>query len=331
MKLLVFNTKRYDKQFFDQANTVLGLDLNYLECHLDADTAQLANGYDAVCAFVNDDLGAATLRCLHAHGVKLVAMRCAGYNNVDLKVAQELGLTIARVPAYSPHAVAEHTLALILALNRKVNRAHNRVREGNFALDGLLGFDLHGRTAGVIGSGKIGLNVVRILKGFGCEVLVYDPCPSDRVVELGARVVSMEQLLSDSDIISLHCPLTRETHHLINAAAVAKMKHKVMLINTSRGKLVDTAAVIKGLKRGKIGYLGLDVYEEEDDLFFEDLSDKVIQDDIFARLMTFPNVIVTGHQAFFTQEALHNIAQTTLHNVREFHQTGACANQISVE
>ena len=331
MKLLVFNTKRYDKQFFDQANTVFGLDINYLECHLDADTAQLARGYGAVCAFVNDDLGAATLRNLSTHGVKLIALRCAGYNNVDLKVAQELGLTTARVPAYSPHAVAEHTLALILALNRKVNRAHNRVREGNFALDGLLGFDLHGRTAGVVGAGKIGLNVTRILKGFGCEVLVFDPCPSDRVAELGARVVSMDQLLSDSDIISLHCPFTRETHHLINAAAVAKMKPNVMLINTSRGKLVDTAAVIKGLKTGKIGYLGLDVYEEEDDLFFEDLSDKVIQDDIFARLMTFPNVIVTGHQAFFTQEALHNIARTTLQNVQEFDQTGACANRILIE
>ena len=320
MKLLVFNTKRYDKQFFDQANTVFGLDINYLECHLDADTAQLARGYGAVCAFVNDDLGAATLRNLSTHGVKLIALRCAGYNNVDLKVAQELGLTTARVPAYSPHAVAEHTLALILALNRKVNRAHNRVREGNFALDGLLGFDLHGRTAGVVGAGKIGLNVTRILKGFGCEVLVFDPCPSDRVAELGARVVSMDQLLSDSDIISLHCPLTPQTQHLINAASIASMKSGVMLINTSRGGLVDTDAVIQGLKSGKIGYLGLDVYEMESELFFEDLSSEIIQDDTFQRLLTFPNVLITGHQGFFTEEAMQHIAHTTTANIMAFHQ-----------
>jgi len=330
MKVLVFNTKRYDQHFFDETNKGFNHTLNYQECHLDAATASLAAGCECVCAFVNDELDATTLGILHKQGVKLVALRCAGYNNVDLKTAAELNIEIVRVPAYSPNAVAEHTLALILALNRKVHRAHNRVREGNFALEGLLGFDIYGLTVGVIGTGRIGLNVIRILRGFGCKVLAYDPFPNAQAEQLGARYVALDALFEQADIISLHCPLTPDTHHLIDDEAVAKMKNAVMLINTSRGKLVDTAAVIKGLKSGKIGYLGLDVYEEEDDLFFEDLSDKVIQDDVFARLMTFPNVIVTGHQAFFTRDALSNIAHTTLQNIQEFEQTGNCSNRVTL-
>jgi D-lactate dehydrogenase len=319
MDLAVFSTKPYDRRFLEAANAQYGHDLRFFEPRLTPETVSLATGFTGVCAFVNDVLSAPVLRKLAAGGTKLIALRSAGFNHVDLNAAQTLGLTVARVPAYSPFAVAEHALALILTLNRKTHRAFNRVREGNFALDGLLGFDLHGKTVGVVGTGKIGLIFARLMAGFGCEVLAYDPYPNP---EVRARYVSLPELLEAADIVSLHCPLTPETYHLIGADAVAQMKPGTMLINTSRGALVDTRAVIAGLKSGRIGALGLDVYEEEGDLFFEDLSDRVIQDDVFTRLLTFPNVLITGHQGFFTVEALENIARTTLHNATAF-ETGA--------
>jgi D-lactate dehydrogenase len=331
MRIVLFSVKPYDRVFFEQANAAVGHHLTFLDARLDRDTAGLCQGHEAVCAFVNDDLGADVLTLLAEAGVRVVALRCSGFNNVDLHAAERLGMQVVRVPAYSPFAVAEHTLALILALNRKVHRSYNRVREGNFALDGLLGFDIHGVHAGVIGTGRIGLNVIRLLHGFGCEVLAYDPYPNEEAEALGASYVALETLLAESKIITLHCPLSPHTYHLIDEAAIARMRDQVMLINTSRGALIDTRAAVAGLKSGKIGYLGLDVYEEEGDLFFEDLSGEVIQDDVFARLTTFPNVLITGHQAFFTREALHNIAETTLDNVRQLEQTGSCTNAVVAE
>jgi D-lactate dehydrogenase len=281
-----------------------------------------------VCAFVNDELGLPVLEALAAGGTRLVALRCAGFNNVDLEAAERLGVTVVRVPAYSPYAVAEHTLALILALNRRLHRAYNRVREGNFNLDGLLGFDLRGKVAGVIGTGRIGEAMIRILHGIGCEILAHDPYPSETCESLGARYVPLETLFAQSDIITLHCPLTPDSYHLIDDAAIATMKPGVMIVNTSRGEIVNTRAVIEGLKSGRVGHLGLDVYEEEGDLFFRDLSNRVLADDVFARLLTFPNVIITGHQAFFTNEAMDNIAHTTLQNVRDVETTGSSDNAV---
>lgn len=331
MKTVCFSTKPYDRAFFTSANQEYGHVLDFLEPHLDKHTAALSEGYEAVCAFVNDTLDADVLEILADKGVRVVALRCAGFNNVDLQAAEEHHVIVVRVPAYSPHAVAEHTVALLLALNRKVHRSYNRVREGNFALEGLLGFDVYGMTVGVVGTGRIGINVIRILRGFGCRVLAYDPYPNEECVQLGAEYVTLNALLAESDIVTLHCPLSPHTHHMIDDSAIARMKDRVMLINTSRGALVDTRAVIAGLKSGKIGYLGLDVYEEEGDLFFEDLSSKVIQDDVFARLTTFPNVIITGHQAFFTEDALRNIADTTLANIRAIEETGDCENRVTTE
>lgn len=328
MKVTLFSSKNYDRQFFSAANATHDHVLTFLSPHLDEHTAMLASGSDVVCAFVNDTLSAPVLDTLAALGIRHVALRCAGYNNVDLAAAAKHGIVISRVPAYSPHAVAEHTIALLLDLNRKVHRAYTRVRDGNFSLDGLLGFDLHGRTAGIIGTGRIGINVIRILRGFGCEVLAYDPQPNTECSALGARYVGLEQLFAESDIVSIHCPLTPESHHMIDDAALAQMKSGVTLINTSRGAVVDSKALITALKSGKIGHLGLDVYEEEGDLFFEDLSDTVIQDDVFARLTTFSNVIITGHQGFFTREALNNIAETTLSNIDEFAAQGRCGNAV---
>ena len=328
MKVAVFSTKQYDRASLEDANAGRH-ELHYLEPHLDEATAPLARGHDAICAFVNDKLDAHVLEALAAGGVRLVALRCAGFNNVDIAASQRLGIAVVRVPAYSPHAVAEHTVALMLALNRKLHRAYNRVREGNFALEGLLGFDLYGRTAGVIGTGKIGAVAARILLGFGCDVLAFDPYPDEGCRALGVRYVSLDDLLGASDIVTLHCPLTAGNHHLINADALAKMKTGVMLINTSRGGLLNTRAVIDALKSGKIANLGLDVYEEESELFFEDLSGTILRDDIFTRLLTFPNVIITGHQGFFTREALANIASTTIENITEFETTGASANAVT--
>ena len=324
MKVAVFSTKSYDRTFLEAANTQSKHELVFFEPRLTCETSVLATGSQAVCAFVNDELNAQTLSKLASLGIKLIALRSAGFNNVDLVKAEELGLTVVRVPAYSPYAVAEHTIGLILALNRRIPRAYNRVREGNFSLEGLLGFDLHGKTAGIVGTGRIGTITAQILQGFGCNVLAYDNAPPDNQ---NLEYVSFPQLLAAADIVSLHCPLTPQTHHLINAQTVAQMKTGAMLINTSRGALIDTKAVVIGLKSGKIGYLGLDVYEKEGDLFFEDLSSSVIQDDLFERLLTFPNVLITGHQAFFTIEAVKSIAETTLSNISDFEQ-GNCSNQV---
>jgi D-lactate dehydrogenase len=317
MRVAVFSTKSYDRLFLSRANEAPEHDLTFFEARLTPETVSLGLGFEAICAFVNDQLRRDVLEPLAASGTRLIALRSAGFNNVDIAAADELGITVARVPAYSPHAVAEHAAALILTLNRKTNRAHNRVREGNFSLDGLLGFDLHGKTVGVVGTGKIGTVFARIMHGFGCRVLAFDPYPGDEARQW-AEFVSSDDLLAESDVVALHLPLTPDTHHLINASTIARMKRGVMLINTSRGALVDTQAVIEGLKRGHIGYLGLDVYEEEEDLFFEDFSDRVIQDDVLMRLLTFPNVLITGHQAFFTREALTRIAETTVGNISAF-------------
>jgi len=271
------------------------------------------------------------LQALAAYGVRLVALRCAGFNNVDLVAARDLGVTVARVPEYSPYAVAEHAVALVLALNRKTHRAYARVREGNFELDGLLGFDLHGRTVGVIGTGRTGIAFARIMAGFGCRILAFDPWPAAECEALGARYVPLPELLAEAEIVSLHCPLTPQTHHMIDAAALAGMRQGAMLINTSRGAVIDTRAVVEALKSGRLGSLGLDVYEEEADLFFENLSQTVIQDDLFARLLTFPNVVITGHQAFFTADALSAIAETTLANITAFEETGEALHAVSTE
>lgn len=315
MRVAVYSTKPYDKDFLTAANAGHGHEMSFLEPRLTRDTMPLASGADAVCAFVNDDLGAEVLDGLYRLGVRWVALRSAGFNHVDLRAAARLGMTVMRVPGYSPHAVAEHAVALVLALNRRIHRAYNRVREGNFALTGLLGFDLYGKTVGVVGTGTIGTCFVRIMTGFGCRVLAADPYPNDTCRAMGTVYLSLDELLVRSDIVSLHCPLTPQTHHLIDTPRLDSMRDRVMLINTSRGTLIETVAVIEALKTGKIGYLGLDVYEEEADLFFEDLSDRVLRDDVFSRLLTFPNVLVTGHQAFFTSEAMTNIARTTIGNL----------------
>ena len=328
MKVACFSAQPYERPFFPAAPGAGRHAFTWFPARLEAATAVLARGHEAVCAFVNDHADAAALEALAAEGVKHIALRCAGFNQLDLETAERLGLRVVRVPAYSPHSVAEHTLALILDLNRKIHRAFARVREGNFSLDGLLGFDLHGRTAGIIGMGTIGLRVAAILSGLGMRVIAFDPVANPGAAALGVAYVGFERLLAESDIVTLHCPLTPETMHLIDAVAVAKMKPGVMLINTSRGKVVDTHAVIEGLKQGRIGYLGLDVYEEEGDLFFRDLSDTVIQDDAFSRLLTFPNVVITGHQAFFTREALEAIARTTVENLDCLERGEPCANQV---
>ncbi|GAA1676224.1 2-hydroxyacid dehydrogenase [Glycomyces endophyticus] len=323
MRVAVFSTKPYDERFLQEANRERVHELLFLEPRLSRDTAVLAEGSEAVCAFVNDDLGTDVLVELARRGVRFAALRSAGFNHVDLRAAAALGVAVARVPDYSPHAVAEHCAALIMALNRKTHRAYNRVREHNFALTGLLGFDLHGRTVGVVGTGKIGVCFARIMAGFGCRVLAYDLYPSEAARAAGVEYTGLEDLLTIADIVSLHCPLTPETHHLIDAERIALMRPGVMLVNTSRGALVDTAAVIEGLKSGRIGHLGLDVYEEEAGLFFEDLSDQVIGDDVFDRLSSFPNVLITGHQAFFTVEAIEAIAATTIANLTAFEFGGA--------
>mgnify|MGYP001314737506 CR=1 FL=1 len=318
MRVAVFSAKEYDRTFLGAARPE-GIDLEFLEPWLEERTAPLADGFDAVCAFVDDDLSAPVLDRLAAGGIRLVALRSAGYDNVDLARARELGITVAHVPAYSPHAVAEHAVAMILALNRRIHRAYNRVREYNFALTGLLGFDLHGRTVGVVGTGAIGTVFARIMVGFGCRVLAYDVRRNPECERLGVEYVDLDRLLAEADIVSLHCPLLPQTYHLIDAAALGKMKRGAMLINTSRGGLLDTSAVIGALKSGHLGYLGIDVYEEESELFFEDRSEQgAFSDDVFARLLTFPNVLVTGHQGFFTSDALTSIAETTMANLQGF-------------
>ncbi|MFN4089839.1 MAG: 2-hydroxyacid dehydrogenase [Alphaproteobacteria bacterium] len=331
MRVAIFSTKPYDRTFFERANADHGHRLDFHEAHLAAATVALLDGAEAVCPFVNDRVDAPVLRAMADAGCRLVALRSAGFNNVDLAAARDLGIAVARVPAYSPNAVAEHTLALILSLNRKTHRAYARVREGNFSLDGLLGFDLAGKTAGIVGTGKIGLITARILQGFGCELVAHDPYPSDEGRAAGIVYLPFVDLLHRADIVSFHCPLTPQTRHLLDAAAVSRLKRGAMVINTSRGAIIDARAAIAGLKSGHIGALGLDVYEEEADLFFEDLSGQVLQDDVFARLLTFPNVLITGHQGFFTQEALTAIAETTLDNLTAFERDGAPLHPVTIE
>ncbi len=321
MRVAIFSTKAYDRAFLESANAGRH-ELTFIEPSLKAETALLAADADAVCAFVNDDLGAPVLEALAGSGVRLVTLRCAGFNRVDVLAAGRLGISVGRVPAYSPHAIAEHTLALVLALNRRIHRAFNRVREGNFSLDGLLGFDLNSKTVGVVGTGKIGACVARIFQGFNCEVLAFDPFPSPELLAAGVRYAAKQDLLAASDIVTLHCPLTPDTHHFIDEKALGRMKPGAMLINTSRGGVIDTVAVKDALKSGQLGALAMDVYEEEGDLFFRDLSSTVIRDDLFARLLTFPNVLITGHQGFFTNEAMTAIASTTIANMTAFEETG---------
>lgn len=330
LSIALFSSKPYDQSFFNQANEQYGFHIHYLEHRLTMDTVQAAAGHDVICAFVHDELNPPVLERIAKLGIKTVALRCAGFNNVDIDAATKLQINIVRVPRYSPHSVAEHSVALMLALNRKLHRACNRVREGNFELNGLLGFDMHNKTVGIIGTGNIGSITARILKaGLNMRVLACDPAPNETCQALGVEYVELDTLYSQSDIISLHCPLTPDSHHLINANAISRMKPGVMLINTSRGEVVDTKAVTEGLKSGQIGYLGLDVYEQEGDLFFRDLSGQVIRDDVFERLLTFPNVIVTGHQGFFTTEALQNIATTTLQNISACTLENGCQNLVT--
>ncbi len=326
MLLTLFSTKPYDRRFFEAAAD--GLPMRFLEARLGPDTAPLAQGSDAVCAFVNDDLGADVLATLAACGVRCLALRCAGFNHVDMAAAKAHGIRVVRVPSYSPHAVAEHALALLLTLNRKTHRAYARVREGNFALDGLLGFDLNGRTVVVVGTGQIGTVFAGIMLGLGCRVWAVDPCPNPELVARGVRYAPLEEVLPKADVLSLHCPLLPGTRHLINEKTLAQLKPGAMLINTGRGALVNAGALVEALKSGHVGSVGLDVYEEEAALFFEDLSGKILQDDIFARLLTFPNVLITGHQAFFTQDALEAIARTTVANVRQVLEGASCANEV---
>lgn len=317
MKVAIFSSKPYDEQYLTSANR----DRHELIFHnvpLSIRTAALAEQCEVVCCFVNDRLDSVVLHKLFTLGVTFIALRCAGFNQVDLATAKTLGIVVARVPEYSPHAVAEHALALILVLNRNLHRAYNRVRENDYSLNGLIGFDVVKKTVGVIGTGKIGEVFAQIMKGIGCNVIAYDPVPATTLITAGIPYVPLADIWAQADIISLHCPLTTATQHLINADVIDQMKHKVMLINTGRGGLIDTRAVVIGLKSGKIGYLGLDVYEEESDLFFEDYSNQVLQDDVFARLLTFPNVVITGHQAFFTHEALTAISEITLGNIDNF-------------
>lgn len=318
MRVAVFSAKPFERERLERANAGAGHELVFLDASLDSETARAAEGARGACIFANDDASAPALERLHEAGVRVLALRSAGFNHVDLHAAERLGVAVLRVPAYSPHAVAEHTVALMLALNRKIHRAYQRVREQNFALHGLMGFDMRAKTVGVVGTGRIGAVVCRILQGFECEVLAHDPQPDPDLRAAGVSYTDLGNLLERSHIVTLHCPLTPTTRHLIDAAALDRMRDGAMLINTSRGAVVDTGALIGALKRRRLGALGLDVYEEEADLFFRDLSDQILDDDVFARLLTFPNVLITAHQAFFTSEALDAIAQTTIENLSDF-------------
>jgi D-lactate dehydrogenase len=328
MKIALFSSMSYDVEYFELANSKFNFEITHFEARLRQRTADLAAGFDAVCVFVNDVVDKDTIGVLKEHGVKIVALRCAGFNNVDLAAAKNSGITVVRVPAYSPEAVAEHALALILTLNRKTHKAYNRVREGNFSLERLTGFNLTGKTVGIIGTGKIGTAFSRIMKGIGCEILAYDKYPDEQLAKAGMKYVSLEKLLALSDIISLHCPLTPETSYLVNRQTIALMKPGVMLINTSRGGLINTHDVIESLKSRQVGYLGIDVYEQEEKLFFRDRSEEILQDDEIALLMSFPNVLITAHQAFFTREALEQIASITLGNLKAFSEKAALPNEV---
>ncbi|QCR36047.1 2-hydroxyacid dehydrogenase [Nissabacter sp. SGAir0207] len=331
MKMAIYSTKHYDRKYMELVNQRFHFELAFFDFLLTPVTAKNAVGCEAVCIFVNDDASREVLEDLASQGVKVLALRCAGFNNVDLDAARELGIQVVRVPAYSPEAVAEHAVGLMMTLNRRIHRAYQRTRDANFALDGLIGFNMHNRTAGVIGTGKIGLATMRILKGFGMKLLAYDPYPTPQALEIGAEYVDLDTLYAQSDVITLHCPMTPENHHLLNANAFRKMKNGVMIINTSRGGLIDSTAAIEALKQQKIGALGMDVYENERDLFFEDKSNDVIQDDVFRRLSACHNVLFTGHQAFLTEEALTSIAETTLQNVAQLASGQPCPNLLTKE
>jgi D-lactate dehydrogenase len=331
MRLALFDTHSYDRESFEVANAKFKHQIHFFEPRLTQQTRALAQAYEAVCPFVNDKLDEQVLTSLKDFGTRLIALRSAGFNHVDLGAAARLGLAVVRVPEYSPYAVAEHAVALVLSLNRKIHRAYARVREWNFSLDGLVGFDLHGKTVGIVGTGRIGQVLAGIFQGFGCRVLAFDVKPSPDLVARSVRYVELAELYQESDIISLHVPLTPATHHLIDDKALGAMKRGVMLINTGRGALIDSRALIVALKTGQLGAAGLDVYEEEEGIFFRDLSNLVVQDDVLARLLTFPNVLVTSHQAFLTQEALEDIAQVTLQNVAAFERGEPLRNEVRAD
>ena len=328
-KIVFYSAQPYDIRFFEKENSSFGYELEFFDVQLRSHTVQLAEGADVVCIFVNDHCHAGIIEKLAAQGVKLIALRCAGFNNVDVAAAAAHGIGVVRVPAYSPQAVAEHAVALMMTLNRKTHKAYNRVREQNFALNGLLGFDVFGKTVGVVGTGNIGQAFAKIMLGFGCKVLAFDVVANKDLEALGVTYTNLPDMFATADIISLHCPLMESTRHMINEATLATMKKGVMLINTSRGGLVDTKAAIHALKNGQLGSLGIDVYEQEEKLFFRDLSGDIIQDDTIQRLMSFPNVIITAHQAFFTQEALTQISNVTLGNVQAFFN-GELRNQVKI-
>lgn len=316
MKIAVFSTQKYDRHFLDQFNT--GHELTFFEIQLNRQTADLTAGFEAVCVFVNDQIDQETLNVLKANGIELIVLRCAGYNNIAVGLAEQMKITILRVPAYSPEAVAEHALALILTLNRKTHKAYNRIREGNFSLEKLLGFNLYRKQVAVIGTGNIGKALCRILLGFGCHIKAYDLFPDQEMEKLGVKYDTLQHVLSDADIISLHCPLTDQSKHMINKQSLGLLKKGTMLINTSRGALIETQDVIDAMQNGTLGYLGLDVYEQEDQLFFHDLSEDIIPDELISRLISFPNVLITSHQGFFTKEAMEQIARVTFENIDAF-------------
>lgn len=331
MKVAIFSTKSYDREYFDNYNKSEKHVLTYFETSLSRDTANLTVGFEAVCVFVNDTVNKETIQALAKNGIKVIALRCAGFNNVNLEAAKEHDIKVLNVPSYSPYAVAEHTVALILTLNRKTHKAYNRVREGNFSLEKLVGFDLYNKTVGVIGTGKIGIIFCKIMLGFGCKVIAYDKYESEEIKKLGIIYKPFEEVIAHSDIISLHCPLTPETRYIINENAFTKMKTGAMLINTSRGALINTIDAIDALKTGKLGYLGIDVYEQEDTLFFNDLSETVLQDESILRLLSFPNVLITSHQGFLTNEALTQIAMTTLDNLSNFEKGLPLENVVKIK
>lgn len=329
MKVAMFSTKSYDKESFRKHNQNPSIEICFFKAALNINTVDLTKGFDAVCIFVNDEISDEMMARMHRYGVQLIALRCAGFNNVDLEAAKKYDIKVARVPAYSPESIAEHTMALILTLNRKTHKAYNRVREGNFSLRRLMGFNLHKKTVGVVGTGKIGIAFCRILQGFGCRIIAFDPYESEELVQMGVQYKSLTEVFEQADIISLHCPLTDSTRHLVNAESMRLMKQGVMLINTSRGGLIKTEEIIESLKSGKIGYLGIDVYEQEENLFFKDLSESIIQDDLILRLNSFPNVLITSHQAYFTEEAMDEITHTTLKNIESFHLEEKLLNEVT--
>ena len=328
MKVAVFSTKPYDQEYFERYEESHNFEFTFFETALNSVTANLSSGFHAVCVFVNDTVDDETVKILSENGIGLIALRCAGYNNVDLESTKRHGIKVVRVPAYSPEAVAEHAVALILTLNRKTHKAYNRVREGNFSLNKLIGFNLYGKTIGVIGTGKIGATFCKIIKGFGCKIIAFDISESEELIELGVEYRPLKEVFRQADILSLHCPLTPETKHIINQDSLALMKTGIMIINTSRGALINTADIIKGLSKQKVGYLGIDVYEQEENLFFKDLSESIIPDDLLLRLISFPNVLITSHQAFFTKEAMAEITTTTLNNIKDFEKGTDLKNEL---